>query len=359
MRLPQAIAQIFSRVDEKTEMRDRDRSRKWLFAPLVALLSLFAALAVAELGLRLVGFEFALLPTKVQFGWPDARTLKSTYRVDEDLLWVPKNYDAILEHARSNRPDIVFMGCSVTEFSFYPAVFRERFEEAGRDRHLQTLSLGIAGWTSYQGVQQMRRDVAPLKPRFVTILYGWNDHWLTFGTEDKSIGQFNLDVPSWLLQLSELRVVQVVNRALFSIMKIRDEGSGPPPPRVTLSDFRANLREMVQIARANGITPILMTAPSSHLVGEEPAYLADGFLDDLSQLVPIHDAYAEAVREVAGVENVELVDLHAAIRALPQASWSRYLGEDGIHLTPRGSRRVGAILYEAFVARGLDRALLH
>ncbi|HEX9656559.1 MAG TPA: hypothetical protein VGB89_06570 [Bacteroidota bacterium] len=56
-----------------------------------------------------------------------------------------------------------------------------------------------------------------MRPRAVTILFGWNDHWTTFGIEGKDIGKVNLEQPAWLLQLSEFRVVQLVNRAIFSL----------------------------------------------------------------------------------------------------------------------------------------------
>ncbi len=329
------------------------------WGPLVALLVFAASLALAEFGLRLVGFEFALLPTQVQFGWPDPKSMQSLYQADPDLLWVKKNYGETLDHARSQPPfDVIFMGDSVTEFGFFPSVLRRLVESEGRGRTLRTLKVGVAGWTSYQGLQQLRRDIAPLRPKYVAILFGWNDHWATFGIEDKDIGKFNLGVPDWWLAVSDLRVAQVVNRALFAGMQRKLAQTGPTPVRVSLDDFRSNLREMTRIAKSNGIVPILLTPASSHVIGEEPEYLTDRWLSDLSQLVPLHERYVEAVREVAREQSgVELIDLYEMIRGFPQQDWHRLIGEDGIHLTAEGSNFVGTAIYRTFLARGLDRVL--
>ena len=44
----------------------------------------------------------------------------------------------------------------------------------------------------------------------------------------------------------------------------------------------------MEICRANDITPVLVTAPTSHRLGEEPSFLLKRWLEDLSQLVPKH-----------------------------------------------------------------------
>ncbi|MCX7010070.1 MAG: GDSL-type esterase/lipase family protein, partial [Kiritimatiellaeota bacterium] len=142
-------------------------------------------------------------------------------------------------------------------------------------------------------------------------------------------------------KVSPLRVIQLINKMLFSKVM-----SGKPyaQQRVPLTDFRANLRAMVRLAREHNITPILLTAPSSHQAGKEPAYLAERWVKDLYQLVPLHASYVQAVRDVAAEEHAGLVDLFALFKALPPAELDASFQRDGIHLTEAGDRHIARFL---------------
>ena len=89
----------------------------------VVIFSLLFAAVSGEISLRLIGFEFALYPTKVQFGWPDPVTLRNLYHFDKELLWVPKDYSTRVADWREKRPTVVFMGDSNTDFGRYDEFF--------------------------------------------------------------------------------------------------------------------------------------------------------------------------------------------------------------------------------------------
>ena len=312
-------------------------------------ISLATGLIICELSLRALGFQFGLYPTTIQFGYPSPQTLRAEYQIDRDLLWVRRDYRTKLQAARGRQFTVAFLGDSCTELGTYD----KAFAAIVRERHPATsyagLNLGVAGWSSYQGLQQFRRDVVPLRPRMVTLFFGWNDHWMTFGHEDKEIGQFNLEHPPLLLAASDnSRFVQLVNRAIFAYRQSGDaRDDGRRPARVSLQDFRSNLTSIIRTARANGITPVLLTAPTSHRRGTEPRYLRDRWVNRLEDLVPLHLAYVEAVREVAAAEHAELVDLHATFDALAPERRDEYFLRDGIHLTPAGDQVIAEKLYEA------------
>ncbi|MEQ1896946.1 MAG: GDSL-type esterase/lipase family protein [Vicinamibacterales bacterium] len=307
------------------------------------------ALLLCELLLRLAGFEFGLYPTRVQVGWPDPLTLRRQYEVDRQLLWVPKTYSSTLAAARRTRPTVVFMGDSCTEFGHYDTSFALLVTERHPGASPRFANVGVGGWSSHQGVQQLERDIVSLRPRVVTFYYGWNDHWSSFGVADKDIGRFNLEHSGVLLQLSRFRVAQLINRAVFATTVRRVRGQ----VRVSLSDFRSNLTRLVRTARAHDIVPVLLTAPSSHRPGAEPAYLAERWLDDLHDLVPLHQRYVQAVRDVAASEQAPLVDLEAEFARLPGPELDALFKMDGIHLTEAGDRRIARVLYERFLAMDL------
>jgi lysophospholipase L1-like esterase len=128
--------------------------------------------------------------------------------------------------------------------------------------------------------------------------------------------------------------------------------------RVPPEDFRRNLEAMVETARAHAIEPVLITAPSSHVQGKEPEYLRGRWLRDLSELVPLHRRYVEAVRGVARERKVVLCDLAALFDRLPPERRAGSFQKDGIHFNRRGAARAARWLDLCLEESGvLDRAL--
>lgn len=316
---------------------------------ITVLVSVTFTLILTELFLRLTGFEFNLYPMRVEFGWPDPITLKYKYQIDQDLLWIPKNYPDEIDRWKAKRPSIVFMGCSCTEFGVYDTYLKDLFDQKKPDHQIGLLNAGVGGWSSYQGLQQLRRDIVPLQPKLITVYYGWNDHWVSFGMEDSQIGRFNREQPKWLLMANKLRIVQLAQSAIAK--PYQTDPAAPPPPRVSLEDFKSNLTEIVAIARSHGIVPVLLTAPTTHQEGHEPKYLAQRWLNDLNELVPLHRAYTHATREVARNLKVPLVDLAKRFDDLFEEDSNQrglYFQKDGIHPTPKGDRMIAQILYDYF-----------
>jgi lysophospholipase L1-like esterase len=327
-------------------------NRNILYAVLLSLTSLAFALALGEIALRAMGFEFRLFLSRVEFGWPDPVKLEKDYQADQELLWVPKQYYAHLEQLRATKPSLVFMGDSCTAWGLYDRLFAELIDINHQGHNFSYINTAIAGWSSYQGLRQFERDIIPLAPEVVTIYFGWNDHWASFGVEDKAVGQFNKGFARLTTALAELRLVQLFN--FFAIKLYQEGGKERRPERVSPEDFAANLKEIVRLARLHGIVPVLFTAPTSHTRGAEPQYLAERWLNDLDELVPLHRRYAEIVRQVARDDEVLLVDLLAAFDLLPpEEVKNTYFEPDGIHLTGEGHKVIALVLYKYFAGAGL------
>ena len=302
------------------------------------------ALALAEGLLWAVGFSFAFAPERVEFGYPDPVVLEDRFVPDPDLFWVTPAYHRVLAGMARQRRQILFMGDSCTAGP-YPNLFLQRLRAAHPGATIAGGKLGVGGWSSYQGLAQLRRDVLPLRPRVITLYYGWNDHWIGFGLEDKEIHRLS---SSWLARLDVLRTAQLLQKTRLAL---RTRNLAARPERVAPEDFRANLTEMIALARGRDIVPVLLTAPTSHEAGREPAYLAVRQLRNLDELVPLHRRYVEIVREVAEAENAVLCDLAARFDALPRrAVRHEYFGGDGIHLTLAGNDKIAEFLMECFEA---------
>ncbi len=305
--------------------------------------SLIVGLLLGELALRIIGFEFHLYPT-IQFGWPDPVALAEVYRTDPLLLWVPRTYQATLAAAARTHPAIVFMGDSCTEFGTYPRRTLDVLKTMAPPL-ANGVQLGVGGWSSEQGRNQLTRDVLPLHPKVITIYFGWNDHWIALGPTDPE-----LTAVRPLLHLADSsRLVQLLLKVRLGTV------TGPKatrPNRVPLDRYRDNLTAMVQEAHGAGIAAVLITAPSNHRVGQEPAYLAERHVRDLSEVVPLHRAYVEATRAVAGHEGATLCDAAAAFDRLPPPR-DRYFQQDGIHLTDAGDAAMASLVADCIVRAAL------
>ena len=205
----------------------------------VSAASLLIALLIGEGLLRAIGFSFSFAPERVEFGWPNPKVMVDRFETDADVFWVPRDYFAKLDDLREARPDLLFLGDSTTEFGYFPDLFLRSAGLRHPDHPLVGANLGVSGWSSYQGLQQFERDIVPLRPRYVTIFYGWNDHWIGFGVEDKELAPVAA-IDSGGLRLSQL----ALNAQLGLLVRKRSHR----PERVAPEDLRRNLREFSRLA---------------------------------------------------------------------------------------------------------------
>ncbi len=328
------------------------RGVPWMRVALLAS-STLVALVLAEVGLRACGFSYRLYPSRIEFGYPNPIELASLFQPHDRLLWVKPDHEEKLRRARERRPPLVFMGCSCTDWGRYDDAFVRRIAERHDGAQVDFVNLGTAGWSTYQGLEQMRSEVSDIAPRIVTIFFGWNDHWIGFGVDDATAAHLNR---SPLFALQNLRLVQA-----FDKWRVAQQGESHEVDeviRVSPEDFQDNLRQMVDLARGFGAVPVLLTAPTSHRVGHEPPFLAKRWVRKLEDLVPTHKRYVEMVREVAAEKQVPLCDLFAVFERMDSSEIGAMFKADSIHFSERGVEVVGEELYRLFDEQGLLDLLL-
>jgi len=312
--------------------------------------SILFVLVCAEMFLTAIRFSYTLYLGKVQFGAPTPVQMSEYYLFDKDLFWVPKNYYKDIKAAENNNPSIAFIGDSCTQYGKYHEYLAGLISERTSGRKVRYLNCGVVGWSSYQGLQQLKRDVLDLRPKIVTIYYGWNDHWLGYGVEDKDVATLNA---CFISRFQRSRFIQLIMKTRVLILRKMNKME-IIPQRVSPEDYRHNLREMVIIARARGIVPVLLTAPSSHEKGKEPARLKERWLEDVSDLIPLHRKYNSIVRDVAADEGAVLCDLDMEFKALSKDDVrNKYFAKDGVHPTEEGDRKIAGFLYNCFERNAL------
>lgn len=310
-----------------------DAPLSWPARLLLAAFGTVLALGFGEAALRVTRFHFDLIPT-LEFGWPDPVVMREAYSADPDLVWVTRDYQRVLDDARRSHPAIVFMGDSCTQFGNYPSKTIAELEAAASPL-AHGIKVGVAGWSSAQGLVQLRRDVIPLHPKVVTIYYGWNDHWVAMGLTDPEIMRAHR-----LRTLAEhFRLAQLWLKLDVAMAARRN----PAPNRVPIQEYEANLLHMANEARGAGITPLFITAPSNHVAGHEPAYLGKRHVRALGELVPLHAAYIQATKDAAATAAAPVCDAAAAFAALPEPH-RYYFQDDGIHLTELGNSEMAKVV---------------
>lgn len=203
----------------------------------------------------------------------------------EDWPFLCRYRDGNADLAESgSRPTAVFMGDSITEgwIQADPGFF-------ARNGYVDR---GISGQSSGQMVARFEQDVVALKPRAVHIMAGTND-----------IGG----------------------------------ATGP----ITEDEFAANIRAMLDMAKANGIAVVLAGIPPMSRLLPRPEF-------DTRPVVPQLNA---RLKKLAKEYGAHWVDYYAPL-ATADGSFDRAYANDGVHPT-----RVGYAVMEPLAAAALAAAL--
>ncbi len=331
-----------------------------------ALVGIFLLLA-AEAGLRVSGFEYRLHPRYMQFNYPDPERMYEIFERDPEAFWKlkpgskmgpelePVNSKGFRgpEFSREKRTGsirIVAMGDSVT---FGGKVTYPRVLDNCLDKDYKVINAGVPGYSAYQGLKFYENRIASLNPDAVTVMYGWNDHWLARGYPDSRQKPPGEVKSSDLFRfLRELRLYQLIN---FGISELAaSETVEERLRRVPLPEYRTLLGKLVDSIESSGAKPVLLTAPAALDRDEAPEYLfTKGFIERREQeseaeiagrLKRLHASYNDAVRKLSKQENVPLVDFESEFYKRDTAELFRDPAKDIIHPNGRGYRLMGNTL---------------
>lgn len=314
-----------------------------------------------EVGLRVAGFEFTGIPTHVQFGANIEDGLQRNVLEEDPLLfwrarWGPDTASFLegcgaLQRGQAARavggnpgaePLVVALGDSCTLFGKPP--YSRRLEELLRARlpRARVLNAGVPGYSSLQGRRWFTDEIAALEPDWVTVYFGWNDHWLSYQVPDDAVGARRLASGSAAGRaLGRLRIVQLA-RAIGT--KLNAPPADRKPLRVPPEHYRVNLAAICQEAREVGARVAFITAPSAITPAMARMLRERGYVADVEGLAALHEIYNTASRDVAAQCGATLVDFAAA------ADPASLLTADGIHLAPAGVDELAGRLSRVILA---------
>ncbi len=193
----------------------------------------------------------------------------------------------------------------------------------------EAFNMGVHGYSILQGLRQFQRYGPMYQPDVVTIFFGWNDHWL-YSTPDRQRMGVRMNPVAGAIT-SGIR-----KKRLYAAVASLLPGAAAPGPqadqvlRVPLPEYREHLRELIRTIRAQGARPIVLTAPRTHL---HPAVVKHQHARSVEEAEQLHDAYAQATRDVAAEEAADLLDL---ARLFENARPEKAFMGDGIHFRSAG-----------------------
>jgi len=213
----------------------------------------------------------------------------------------------------------------------------------------EAFNMAVHGYSTEHGLRLFRRRTRHLQPDYVTLYYGWNDHWRDDLTDRLKLAR--RAGPVWG------RVQKLLNRSrLYQFVVSRAAVRQEPDAdhyvlRVPPEEYRQNLESFIAEIRAAGAVPILLTAPRAAVL--TPILVAHRQVARIEDAYRLHDEYGEITREVARETGAPLLDLARIFEAERQTV---LFSDDGIHQNKDGRRRIAAEIYKLLVDLNATRS---
>lgn len=127
------------------------------------------------------------------------------------------------------------------------------------DLTYEVINAGVAGYSSYQGVQRFFEEWEEYEPDLVLVSFGWNDLPEALDHPDKDYEPNSALLVEVLRVLIHYRTFQAIQHYVLSDgMAARKEMS---QARVPLGDYLDNMRSFSEVSRENGFETVFLSRP--------------------------------------------------------------------------------------------------
>ncbi len=140
----------------------------------------------------------------------------------------------------------------------YPALCEKRLQAANSNRQVEVIPLAVPGYTSYQGLNLLRREIDSLKPDVVTVCFGWNDICLRSLPDRQSMPVDWPRVTARTLMCHSQALVHFAKWQRRKQSKTNQPDNAVPTARVSSEDYVANLLAISKLAREHGAQAVVI-----------------------------------------------------------------------------------------------------
>lgn len=305
--------------------------------------------------------------------------LKYSDNLDKETFVVRADENGfIFPSKRHDDPDlsIVFLGGSTTECAHNEEEYRFPYlvgilVEEKTGKKVNSYNCGVGGSNSLHSLNVLLNKVIPLQPEVVIMCHHVNDmavllyeksYWSDNPHRSPIIidNLYNLNLFNILRYIKYQllpNTTETINRLinLESLMipdRPYDEFSHIRNKKISinrdgmLGDFEKNLQTFINICKARGITPVVMTQANRFKdnpdeVVAKTAKITEETLDiTYREFKQIYDSFNESIRKIGSANNVLVIDLD---RTIPKDK--KYMF-DSMHYTDYGSRFAASVISE-------------
>lgn len=172
-------------------------------------------------------------------------------------------------------------GANVGQSEAYPQRLRERLRQEFLGAGFEVFNLGVLGYSSFQGLELLKRTALPMKPDLLVIAFGMNDASVA-GYRDRDMPTLaaGRGLPARMAEALEMSESYKLLRYLALVWKYVPESMGQrirtaakqaaerpdtvnyaelePWTRVSPVDYERNIREMIARSRDGGAAVVLV-----------------------------------------------------------------------------------------------------
>ena len=207
------------------------------------------------------------------------------------------------------------------------------------ERKYEVINAGVAGYSSYQGLQRFMQEVDLYEPDLIFVSFGWNDLAQAVGEPDKHYRQKSKAAILILRILIKYRTYQVIQHYVQA-PRLAQLAKAELPPRVSLEDYVDNMRRFAELGRERGIAVVFLSRPYK--------YSTEEILHNSSwrSRVPL---YNRRLAEFAAAQGEHFIDVQAHYELHTQGLFS----DEAHFYTEGGMAEMGRLLLRELEARHL------
>jgi lysophospholipase L1-like esterase len=127
-------------------------------------------------------------------------------------------------------------------------------------RRYEVINAGVAGYSSYQGLQRFLQEVDKYEPDLVFVSFGWNDLAHALDKPDKHYQPRSKALVALLRVLIKYRTYQAIQHHVQA-PKLAQQAKQEIQPRVSLEDYLDNMRAFAETGREKGVEVVFLSRP--------------------------------------------------------------------------------------------------
>lgn len=334
-------------------------------------LSILLFLFVAELLFRLIDFQ-KVYPERAFLLNPEL-SYPGYYKKDSELFWRIRPNQTIKgkffvdgvyqinsrgyrdrEFSAEKKPGMTRIICAGNSCTFgwkvnseqtYPKLLEKLLNQNLPQPKYEVIDAGMTGYSTFQGVRFLRREILGFHPDIIIFSYGWND-MCPSEREDKD----QKFPPQWILNLDDAlsgsRFYSFLKFEIMSLLKSRKQSQDEKKIvyRVSLKDYQENLTRLTRIAQDSGIKVFFLSLP----IASAKVFLGPG---KTSKAHIANRYYNNALRETTAEIGVPLIDV--ALLFEDRGDLYDNGREEFIHYNSKGHQVIAGAIYRYFQEKGI------